>query len=107
MFPVDQLKVFDESNTCDTALSLQGCKTGEPVRVYYDPYDLSVTNLEEFSAAARGRLFFGTWMVSCGLILIGLYFILNRVGKNSGKPDDLDGNDGKGETDVLHVAPDE
>lgn len=109
VFTVNDVKISDDSSTCKTPLTSRGCRKGAPVRVYYDPEDLSTNFLEEFHLAARGRIFFGTWMISCGLLLICLYFILNKFGKNSedaGDPDQDNGNsDVAGESDVLHVTP--
>jgi hypothetical protein len=104
LFNVNGVNLKDESNTCDTPLTSYGCKKGATVRVYYDPDDLSVTLLEEFRAAGRGRLFFGTWMVSCGALLIVLYFFLNKMWPNSGKsddPDDVTRSDG---SDTIHIV---
>ena len=78
VFTVNDVKIVDDSNTCKTPLTSRGCKNGAPVRVYYDPEDFSTNLLEEFAAAGRARIFMGVWMLSCGLILIGVNFLLNR-----------------------------
>ena len=106
-FTVNGFRILDNSSTCKTPLSAQGCKKGGSVLVYYDPQDLSISELEEFAAAGRGKLLFGSSMALCGLTLIGLYFIPDRRKTNkeeSGEPTDSESDD---ESDILHVAPSE
>jgi len=105
IFKVNGIKIQDDSSTCHTALTPRGCNVGAPVLVYYDPQHLSETMLEEFGAASRERYFMGVWMVGCGLLLIGLYFILKKVRKGSEEPDEPDESRRNGESDVIHIAP--
>lgn len=107
VFKLNDVSIEDQSSTCNTALTQQGCRAGAPVLVYYDPEDPTENALEEFRAASRARGFMGIWMISCGLILIGANFILNRTSKDSEEPDDPNGPDRSGESEVLHIAPGE
>jgi hypothetical protein len=107
VFKFNDVSIEDQSSTCNTALTQQGCKVGAPVLVYYDPEDPTENALEEFRAASRARGFMGIWMISCGLILIGVNFILNKTSKGAEEPDDRDGSERSGESDVLHIAPGE
>jgi len=107
VFRFNSVNIQDRTNTCKTALTNEGCKVGAPVLVYYDPEDASVSALQEFGAAARGRMFMGAWMVVCGLVLLGVYFILNRAGGGSGEAQDPDDGTKSVGSGVLHVAPGE
>jgi hypothetical protein len=107
VFTVNDVRIADESNTCKTPLSSEGCKKGAPARVYYDPNDLSVTLLEELGAGARGRLFMGTWMVSCGLVLLGWRFVASKMRRGSRKSGVEDDESSSDEPDAIHIAPGE
>jgi hypothetical protein len=107
IFRVNGVRIEDDSDTCHTALTTEGCNVGAPVLVYYDPEHLSNSKLEEFGVLSRERYFMGIWMVSCGLFLIGLYFILQKFGKNSDDEEEPCEGDGDDKSDVLHVVPGE
>ena len=107
VFKVNDVKIQDDTSTCRTALTSAGCAVGAPVLVYYDRERLSVTALQEFGFASRGRLFMGVWMASCGLLLIGLNSFLNRKGANPEESEEPDESDGDNRSDVLHIAPGE
>lgn len=104
VFKINGVGIQDDTNTCRTSLSPQRCRVGAPVLVYYDPENVSQTLLQDFRAASRGRIFFGIWMVSCGLLLMGLRLILDKREKNSSE---IEQRENPGEDEVLHVAPGE
>jgi hypothetical protein len=104
-FEVNEVRIRDDSSTCDTALTRAGCKVGAPVLVYYDPQNLSETMPEEFGAASRERYFMGGWMAGCGLLLIGLNFILKKTLKDSEEPEERDKSGPDDESEVLSIAP--
>jgi hypothetical protein len=106
-FEVNGVKISDDSGTCRTPLSSRRCKEGAQVLVYYDPDHLSETLLQEFGEAGRQRLFFGAWMAGCGLLLIALYFFLNRAGSKPSNDDRLENDEDKPESDVIHIVPSE
>jgi Protein of unknown function (DUF3592) len=107
VFTVNDVRIADDSSTCNTPLSSEGCKKGASAQVYYDPNDLSVNLLEELGRGGRARLFFGTWMVSCGLVLLGLRFVVSKMrrgSRKSGVEDDESSND---EPEAIHIVPSE
>ena len=61
--------------------------------------------LREFGAASSEWYFMGGWMVSCGLLLIGLNFIMNKFGKDVEESHDSNAGDRTDEEPVLHVTP--
>jgi hypothetical protein len=81
-FKVNGVTIHDDTGTCRTDFTPQGCQQGAQVLVHYDRDHISRSMLEDFGAASRQRLFIGGWMVCCGGLLIGLYFVFNR--KESG-----------------------
>jgi Protein of unknown function (DUF3592) len=109
-------RIEDESGTCKTPLTPQGCREGATVRVYYDPEDLSVTQLDEFGADGRGRLFVGFLCAASGTLLIGLYLALNKWWPDTDgsdyRDDESDSRDEQAgrksgdEPDDLHIVPD-
>lgn len=107
VFIVDGIKILDDSQTCHTPLTPQGCVRGALVRVYYDRTHLSENMLEEFGAASRENLVPGVGLVLFGIFLIALYFMIKRAeGSSSDSPDpdrDLDNS----RPDVIHVVPGE
>jgi hypothetical protein len=107
VFKVNGVAISDQTSTCRTALTPLGCRKDASVKVYYDPQDLSSNLLEEFGYAGRGRLFLGTWMVGCGLLLIGLYFLLNKLRPKSGSSENPDGPISADASDSIHVVPSE
>lgn len=107
VFKFNNVSIGDDTSTCRTALTRRGCKVGAPVLVYYDPENPTETALQEFGAAGRGRIFMGIWMLSCGLILIGINSFLNREGKDPEEPEDLDESEQSGQSDAIHIAPGE
>ena len=104
-FTINGVKVIDQSNTCKTPLSALRCKEGAPVLVYYDPEHISISALQEFGAASRGRLFLGTWMVGCGLLLVALYHLLQRMKTDQDESEPPDQSENKERDEVLHIAP--
>jgi hypothetical protein len=107
VFTVNDVRIADESSTCKTPLSSERCKKGAPVRVYYDPNDLSVSLLEELGAGGRGRLFMGAWMVSCGLVILGWRFVASKMRRGSQKSGGEDDESSSDEPDAIHIVPGE
>jgi hypothetical protein len=107
VFKIDGVQLRDESGSCHTALTLQGCKVGAPVLVYYVHQPGLETRLQEFGDASREKLFTGIWLVSFGLLLIGMYFFLQRTAENSGESEDPDESARSEEPEVLHIVPSE
>jgi hypothetical protein len=103
-FEIDGVKLEQDSGTCQTPLTPQGCKVGAPVLVYYAHIPVLETRLQEFGAASREKYFMGGWMAGCGLLLIGLYLILKKAEKGSEEPDEPDESGRKNEADVLHIV---
>ena len=109
--------IKDESGTCKTPLTPQGCREGAAVRVYYDPNDLSVTQLDEFGADGRSRLIVGSLCATSGILLIGLYLALNKWWPDTDGSDYRDGESGSGDEEMerrssdqpddFHIAPHE
>jgi hypothetical protein len=104
-FEIDGVKLIQDCGTCRTALTPQGCKVGARVLVYYAHLPVLETRLQEFGEASREKYFMGAWMVGCGLLLVGAYFILKKTGKDSEESDESDENVRNDEPDVLHIAP--
>jgi hypothetical protein len=109
-------RIKDESGTCKTALTPRGCREGAVVRVYFDPNDLSVTQLDEFGADGRSRLIVGTLCAASGILLIGLYLALNKWWPDTDGSDYRDGESNSedeeperkssDQPDDLHIVPD-
>jgi hypothetical protein len=106
-FEVNGVSIADDSGTCKTALSPSGCNEGGLVRVYYDPNDLSLTQLQEFSAASRDRFFFGAWMTGIGLLIVGFQFLKNKTSNGQSGSSDSDDSNLKSDPDVPHIVPGE
>jgi hypothetical protein len=104
-FEIEGVKLEQDSGTCQTPLTPQGCKVGAPVLVYYAHTPVLETRLQEFGAASREKYFKGGSMAGCGLFLIGFYLILKKTGKDSEEPDEPDEGGSKNEPEVLHIVP--
>lgn len=104
-FELNGVPLLDDSDTCSTALTPRGCVKGAAVLVYYDRNDAGETLLEEFAEAGRGKMFFGAWMVGCGLLLIGLYFVFKKLLKSPDESDETDYDRPVSEPEVIHVVP--
>lgn len=117
VFYLNGERIKDESGTCKTPLTPQGCREGAAVQVYYDPNDLSVTQLHEFGADGRSRLIVGSLCATSGVLLIGLYLALNKWWPDTDGSDYRDGESSSGDeemerrssdrTDDFHIAPHE
>lgn len=81
------------------------CNEGGSVRVYYDPNDLSLTQLQEFSAAGRDRFFFGAWVFGIGLLIGGFFFFSNKSGKAQTGSSKSNSDDTENDSDVPHIVP--
>jgi hypothetical protein len=82
-FEIDGVPLQQDSGTCQTALTTQGCTVGASVLVYYSHTPVLETRLQEFGAASREKHFLGSWVAGCGFILIGLYVFLKKAGEDS------------------------
>ena len=102
-FEIEGVKLEQDSGTCQTALTSQGCKVGAPVLVYYAHTPVLQTRLQEFGTASREKYFKGGTMAGCGLFLTGFYLILKKTGKGSGETDEPDESGHKNEADVFHI----
>ncbi len=78
-FKIEGVKLVQDSGTCQTPLSPQGCEVGAPVLVYYAHTPVLETRLQEFGAASREKYFKGGWMAGCGLLLISLHLLFKRA----------------------------
>ena len=105
VFEIHGVRLQDDSGSCHTALTAQGCKVGARVLVYYVHQPALETRLQEFGDASREKLFTGIWFLSCGLLMIGLHFFLPRREKNSDESEETDVCAPHEEPDVLHIAP--
>ena len=106
VFVVNGTNILDDSETCKTPLTSRGCAEGALVRVYYDPEHLSESMLGEFGAASTEKLIAGAGLVSFGLVLIALYFLIKRAEGTSDVPDP-DRNLDDAQPDVIHIVPGE
>ena len=107
VFRVNDLLIRDDSGTCKTALTPEGCIKGATVLVYYDRENVAETLLQEFGAAGRGKIIFGTCMASIGLLLIGLHFVFKKALASPDESEEL-GVDKPGDLpEVIHIVPPE
>lgn len=105
-FEIDGVKLFDDSSSCRTALTLKGCKVGAPVLVYYDHDPALETMLQEFGAASREEFFSGVWAVFGALLLIVAHFIFRKVLKGPDESDEIDIDRHDEGLEIVHVVPD-
>ncbi len=106
-FEIDGVKLQQDSGTCQTPLTPQGCKVGAPVLVYYAHTPVLETRLQEFGAARREKLFMGSWLAFCGLLLIGLHFLFKRALKSPDESEDADIDKPGDIAEEIHVVPHE
>jgi hypothetical protein len=106
-FEIEGVKLEQDSGTCQTPLTPQGCKVGAPVLVYYAHTPALETRLQEFGAASREKYFMGGWMVFCGLLLIGLHFIFKRALASPDESEDTDVDKPGDIAEEIHVVPHE
>jgi hypothetical protein len=105
LFQANGVAIRGDTGTCRTALTLAGCQEGAPVRVYYDPQQVTGALLEDFGAAAREKKFLGALMATCGLLLIGLHFVFKKALASPDESDEIDYDKGDDGPDNLHVVP--
>ena len=105
-FEVDGVKLQQDSGVCHTAITPQGCEVGAQVLVYYAHIPVLETRLQEFGIARSEKYFMGGWMVGCGLLLICVYFILRKLGRDSSETVESEENGHEREPNVLHIVPD-
>jgi hypothetical protein len=106
VFEVNGVRIRDDSGTCRTPLTSAGCAVGATVVVFYDRENLSRTLLEEFGAAGRGKVIFGAWMAGIGLLLIGLYFLLQKALAGPDESEDTEDDELRNEPEIVHIVPD-
>jgi hypothetical protein len=104
-FKVNGVTIQDGTGTCRTALTPSGCTEGAAVLVYFDPERVTGALLEEFGAAGRGKIFFGSWMVACGLLLTGLHFFFKRALASPDESEETDYDKPDDGPEVIHVVP--
>jgi hypothetical protein len=106
-FEIEGVKLEQDSGTCQTPLTPQGCKVGAPVLVYYAHTPVLETRRQEFGAASREKYFMGGWMVFCGLLLIGLHFLFRRALASPDEAEDTDDDKLDDGPEIVHVVPGE
>jgi hypothetical protein len=89
-FQIDGVRLIQDSDTCQMALTPQGCKVGSSVLVYYAHLPVLIARLQEFGAASRETFVLGSFFVFIGLLLFGLICVMSLEGKNPGKPEEAD-----------------
>ena len=87
-FQIDGVRLIQDSDTCQTALTPQGCKVGSSVLVYYSHLPVLIARLQEFGAASRETFAWGSFFVLDGLLLFGLICWKSLKEKNPGKPEE-------------------
>ena len=104
VFTVDGVRYQDDSDTCVTPLSEEGCQEGAPVLVYYDREHLSRSRMQEFRAASREKLSLGEWATGIGLMLLGLHFWIKKNRRDSENSEKADANQLDKGPEVLHIT---
>lgn len=102
-FRVNGIKMSDSSGECKTPLNPQGCGVGDHVLVYYTFQPSNNSRLEDFADAAREKLGWATVLSVVGVLLIGISFLLRKLGYS----DSSDGSDDTQDnpSEVLSIAP--
>ena len=104
VFKIDGVQLQGQSSSCHTPLASQTCYVGAKVLVYYVRTPALETRLQEFGDA-------GPMLLTCvclnvgGLLLIVMYFMLNRKGSDSGESEDADESGPSEEPGELHIVP--
>ena len=104
-FTRNGFKTQGESLSCHSAQSPQGCRTGAPVLVYYDPGQIVETTLEEYGQIGREKLFLGICLIIVGFLLAVLHFVLKRMEAAPDSSETLTDSDAVAGSEDLHVAP--
>jgi hypothetical protein len=84
-FQIDGVRLIQDSDTCKTALTPQGCKVGSSVLVYYAHLPVLIARLQEFGAASRETFVWGSFFVFIGLLLFGLFCVMSLGGEEPGQ----------------------
>jgi uncharacterized protein DUF3592 len=79
-FRVNGIKMNDSGGDCKTPLDPQGCSVGGHVLVYYTFQPSNNSRLEDFAEGAREKLGWATGLSVVGVLLIGLSFLLRKLG---------------------------
>jgi hypothetical protein len=103
-FRVNGIKMSDSSGECKTPLNPQGCGVGDHVLVYYTFQPSNASRLEDFADAAREKLGWATALSVGGVLLIGISFLLRKLGY-SDSSDDNDDTPPDNPSEVLSTAP--
>jgi hypothetical protein len=102
-FRVNGIKMSD-SGDCKTPLEAQGCSVGGHVLVDYTFQPSNNSRLEDFADGAREKLGWATGLSIVGVLLIGISFLLRKLGySDSSGSDDETPPDNPSE--VLSIAP--
>jgi hypothetical protein len=106
-FEIDGVKLEQDSGTCQTPLTPQGCRVGAPVLVYYAHTPVLETRLQEFGAASREKYFKGGSIAGCGLLLIGLHFLFKRALASPDESEDTEEGSLNDGPEIIHIVPGE
>ena len=107
VFRVNDVSIRDDSGTCKTALTPAGCIKGATVLVYYDREQATRSQLQEFGVAGREKIFWGTSMVSIGLLLIVLHFVFKRALASPDESEATDVDKSGDAAEVIRIIPPE
>ena len=83
VFKIDGVQLQGQSDECHTPLTSQTCPVGAKVVVFYIRTPALETRLQEFGDAGSEMLYTCACLNFCGLVLVVMYFILNRKGADS------------------------
>jgi hypothetical protein len=103
-FRVNGIKMSDSSGECMTPLNPQGCGVGDHVVVYYTFQPTNSSRLEDFADAAREKLGWATGVSVVGVLLIGISFLLRKLGY-SDSSDDSDDTPPDDSSGMPSIAP--
>ena len=109
-FEIHGVKLIQDSGVCRTALTPQGCTVGATVLVYYSHAPALIARLEEFGAASREKLLYGSVAILIGLALLVFSFIFKPTNEDSMRSDDpVEEHRGldRSHPDVIHIVPGE
>ncbi len=104
VFKIDGVQHQDESGSCRTALTWQGCNVGGKVLVYYVHTPALETRLQDFVDAAREMLFTSVCLTISGLVLIVVHFVLKKTENDSDESEDTGESARSDETEGLHIV---
>jgi hypothetical protein len=103
-FRVNGIKMSDSGGDCKTPLDPRGCSVGGHVLVYYTFQPTNSSRLEDFADAAREKLRWATRVSVVGVLLIGISFLLRKLGY-SDSSDDNDDTPQDDSSEMPSIAP--